>query len=196
LPMRQEGHAVCTPARSAGEPALESRVCHACRGTRLVTDPTGTVHARGSEMKMRDCCTAARTASTLLAMFPRWQHGGYRLTVAVTPRSCQHLRWSCKQRALTSQNTRADFMLNSLRLSTLASTADGAGRGEGGIKPLREVPRCRLLSPFTVRRTIRPNRSGVKKPARSGLWECGRELLRGPRYGKFFCMKSLLFFSS
>lgn len=68
--MRQEGHAVYTLARSAGEPALESRVCHACRGTRLVTDPTGTVHARGSEMKMRDCCTAARTASTLLAMSP------------------------------------------------------------------------------------------------------------------------------
>jgi hypothetical protein len=36
----------------------------------------------------------------------------------------------------------------------------------------------------------------MKKPARGGLWECGRELLRGPRYGKFFCMKSLLFFSS
>ena len=40
-------------------------MCHACRGTRLVTDPTGTVHARGSEVKIRDCCTASRGPSTL-----------------------------------------------------------------------------------------------------------------------------------
>jgi len=53
LPEWQTGHAVCNDRHAArGKPALEGRMCHACRGTRLVTDPTGTVHARGSEMKI------------------------------------------------------------------------------------------------------------------------------------------------
>gem|GEM_PF-6718009 len=65
LPRRQMVHAVCTPARSAGEPALEGRMCHARRGTRLVTDPTGTVHARGSEMKISGLLHRGIWTSTL-----------------------------------------------------------------------------------------------------------------------------------
>ena len=52
-------HAAGTSAAARKKPALRSRVCRACHGTRLVTDPTGTVHARGSEVKMQDCCTAS-----------------------------------------------------------------------------------------------------------------------------------------
>ena len=69
-PSRQAGHAVCNDRHAARErPALEGRMCHACRGTRLVTDPTGTVHARGSEMKISGLLHRITGASTRGTVF-------------------------------------------------------------------------------------------------------------------------------
>ena len=45
---------------------------------------------------------------------------------------------------------------------------------------------------ITTTRNPRTNEKACTRQA----FEFGRELLRGPRYGKFFCMKSFLFFSS
>ena len=69
-PEWQTGHAVCNDRHAAREkPALEGRRCHACRGTRLVTDPTGTVHARGSEMKISGLLHRITGASTRERVF-------------------------------------------------------------------------------------------------------------------------------
>lgn len=58
-----------TDGTQRGKPALEGRMCHACRGTRLVTDPTGTVHARGSEMKISGLLHRGMGASTRGTVF-------------------------------------------------------------------------------------------------------------------------------
>jgi hypothetical protein len=62
-------------------------MCHACRGTRLVTDPTGTVHARGSEMKMPNCCTASLDASTLGMVFRSMEEGLIAVVLRFAPAS-------------------------------------------------------------------------------------------------------------
>jgi len=54
------------------------------------------------------------------------------------------------------------------------------------------------LAPSAAGRAGSPDEDavGMEKARARRAFECGRELLRGPRYGKFFCMKSFLFFSS
>jgi hypothetical protein len=55
----------CDGLAAARRPGLRCRVrCAAHLGTLHITDTTGTVHARGSEMKVLDCCTAAEAPST------------------------------------------------------------------------------------------------------------------------------------